>query len=779
MQATLSSRPGQVSDDSTRVKQRPPASPRPAPPVIFVALCGIIWPLATLLIEMSEGFSAEIWIDPIPSVWHVAAIAFAPLLNSYLLIRLTRGGSITPVMLLATAFCIGITAVYWALYVHWAVIGAFVFWMGFGLLPMAPMMTCIATIRIFRFMLRHSEPTVSKRQITLGIIAGISFLLVLEIPTVCAGLGLTLAANGAPQQKQTGLTLLRFFSGQKELVRFASGEVANRFEWESSWVASSVGLTAPSRDDARRELYRATGQSVEQNHRTRRGWDQDRAATHVGAVLPRLGLASSTLEIAAKPEANLTYTEWTMEFANDYGVAQEARSEVQLPPGGVVSRLTLWVNGEEREAAFAGQSQVREAYTRVVARSQDPVLVTMSAPGRVLVQCFPVPARGTMQIRLGITAPLMRESDDIARYIFPTFTHQNFRNDIASDVRVQGINALDGFVKVSTGENGHLQRAVRLSDESITPSFTVPVKEPGIRWTRDTRAAGATYVIQRVERVAAVKKPCVVVVDGSESLRGLRKELGRQLEQLPSARIIFAGNSSVDEIVVPELPYATFKGGADNVAALEKAMELGKEAGISDILWIHGPQPVALTPVQSLNDHLQKFPNAHLMSLQVVAGRNAILEQLKPGSDVETIPMTRPVTERLAATLATLRGDAPGWTTKYEVSSSAPGADSAEASFHIVRSWANQRIRELIRGGDGSEAVRMAQRYQLVTPVSGAVVLETAKQFEEAGLKPGDFENSPTVPEPATMALVGIGAAMLLFKKRIVLRARSKRECRR
>jgi hypothetical protein len=523
MQATTSAQPAQVSETPTSTEQRAQSSVRPKPPLVFVILCGIIWPLATLLLEMSEGLSAEIWVDPIPSNWHVAAIACVPILNTYLLSRLLRGGSITPAMLLASAFCIGVTAFYWAIFIHWTVIGAFFFWIGFGLLPMAPMMSCIATVRLFRFMLRNYQGAISKRRITLGITAGISLLLILEIPILCAGLGLTLAATGAPGQKQTGLTLLSFFGEQKELIRFASGEQANRFRWESQWVADLVGLAAPSRDDARRELYRATGESVERSHRTRRGWDQNRAATKVGAVLPRLGLANSTLEIAAKPESGLTYTEWTMKFANEYGMAQEARSEVQLPPGGVVSRLTLWVNGEEREAAFAGQSQVREAYTRIVARSQDPVLVTMTAPGRILVQCFPVPAHGSMQIRIGITSPLVRETDRTARYIFPTFTHQNFRNNAASSAHVYGLNALEEFNKVTNDGQSHFERKIRLNDQAITPSFVVPVGPTGIQWARDTRGGGDAYVVQRIERVGTVKKPCIVVIDGSESVRRFAK----------------------------------------------------------------------------------------------------------------------------------------------------------------------------------------------------------------------------------------------------------------
>ena len=45
---------------------------------------------------------------------------------------------------------------------------------------------------------------------------------------------------------------------------------------------------------------------------------------------------------------------------------REARAELALPPGGVVSRVTLWIDGVEREAAFAGRDATRRAYERVV-----------------------------------------------------------------------------------------------------------------------------------------------------------------------------------------------------------------------------------------------------------------------------------------------------------------------------------------------------------------------------------------------------------------------------
>jgi len=71
----------------------------------------------------------------------------------------------------------------------------------------------------------------------------------------------------------------------------------------------------------------------------------------------------------------------------------------------------------------------------------------------------------------------------------------------------------------------------------------------------------------------------------------------------------------------------------------------------------------------------------------------------------------------------------------------------------------------------------MAVGYQLVTPVSGAVVLETVQQYEQAGLEPVDEATVPTIPEPQTIFLMGIVAVMLLWaviKKRFIYHENTK-----
>ncbi len=59
----------------------------------------------------------------------------------------------------------------------------------------------------------------------------------------------------------------------------------------------------------------------------------------------------------------------------------------------------------------------------------------------------------------------------------------------------------------------------------------------------------------------------------------------------------------------------------------------------------------------------------------------------------------------------------------------------------------------------------LACRHQLVTPVSGAVVLETKQQYAQAGLEPVPSSTVPIIPEPSSVTLVGLGVGLLLFRR--------------
>ena len=90
--------------------------------------------------------------------------------------------------------------------------------------------------------------------------------------------------------------------------------------------------------------------------------------------------------------------------------------------------------------------------------------------------------------------------------------------------------------------------------------------------------------------------------------------------------------------------------------------------------------------------------------------------------------------------------------------------EGTETSMHLARLWAAEEVARLSAARHAAEAMRVAARYQLVTPVSGAVVLETQAQYQRAGLQPVPAESVPVIPEPSGGVLLLIG--LLFFAAR-------------
>ena len=73
-----------------------------------------------------------------------------------------------------------------------------------------------------------------------------------------------------------------------------------------------------------------------------------------------------------------------------------------------------------------------------------------------------------------------------------------------------------------------------------------------------------------------------------------------------------------------------------------------------------------------------------------------------------------------------------------------------ETSLHLARLWARDEVLRLLAARQIEAAVQLAAQYQIVTLVSGAVVLETKEQYQQTGLEPADPATVPAIPEPAS-----------------------------
>jgi hypothetical protein len=518
-------------------------------------------------------------------------------------------------------------------------------------------------------------------------------------------------------------------------------------------------------------------------------WDEGRGGTEVGARLRGLSMQSSRMDWHVDADSALAHGEWTLEFHNQHRNAQEARCQMLLPPGACVSRLTLWINGEPREAAFGARAQVTQAYRQtVVVDRRDPVLVNMVGPDRVLTQCFPVPPNGSMKIRLGITAPLDAQAP--AALFMPLIVERNFIIPPAAKhaVWVQAPQALEvpaAWQKAAVTQNGGWTWQAEVPQVELA-GLNFGIKQlplPKV-WTKD-KLAGNEPPFVMVERMPATSesalKPIYVIVDASARLRphaALIREALKQLSKQAPVTIWASTDGEAVEVPVAEIDKhlldANFAGGRDAVPAFKAALQrLRKTATPVTLIWLHGPQPVELSGEDGVKQLLERSGSTTpVHALELEHGRNKLMEKLYDATPVfGGLRWSGGAGNELASALLSIRN---GPTTKARISRTATApADGKEVWDQLARQAVFGEVMAAFQGRDHvpADQAKRAAQHQLVTPYSGAVVLENQQQYDRAGLKPVDEGSTPQIPtlgtpEPSRILLIMIGLTALGFRRR-------------
>lgn len=520
-------------------------------------------------------------------------------------------------------------------------------------------------------------------------------------------------------------------------------------------------------------------------------WDDERGGSEVGARIRGLSLFASRLDWHVDGDSALAHGEWTLEFKNQHSNAHEARCQMLLPADGCVSRLTLWINGEPREAAYASRSQVTAAYRQtVVVDRRDPVLVNMVGPDRVLTQCFPVPPGGTMKIRLGITAPLQMQQ----ALFMPQIIERNFsiHEGAKHTVWVQSRRPLSG------GES--YKDAASTQDEAWVWQAEVPQVALGSLvfrtqeaplpkvWTRDKLAAGDEQPIVVAERMpsaanVSADKPLLLVVDGSAALRPhadlIRDVLKKLAAKNPKLAVWVSNDSGADEVMSAEITHgldsARFAGGRDSASAILAALQRKRVSGKGEatLLWLHGPQPAQAGRKEAVKQLLERGGSTSpIHALALEKGRNRLLEELYDAAPVTGgFRWDREGVESLVDIIQKLHdGDVP--TVRYSRAAEPP-ADGKEVWDQLARHAVFSEVMSVFQGRDQvvADQAKRASQHQLVTPYSGAVVLENQQQYDRASLKPVDAGSTaqlPTTaaPEPAGALLVLLGLLLMMQRRR-------------
>jgi hypothetical protein len=627
------------------------------------------------------------------------------------------------------------------------------------------------------------------------------------------------ARSGSLSRKTEAITTLRSVATEEDLRPwkfpiggFALGEL----------LIPNRGLAAPNQLD--RDLYfKITGKSffdTGKNTSDAPSLETMIQNPAVGDVVTGLSLTKSQIAGNINTETLSSSIDWTLTFHNSTSSAQESRCEIALPKGAVVSRATLWIDGEPRDGAFDASMKVRAAYENIVGQRRDPLLVTMSAPDHILVQSFPVPVASEQKIRIGFKIPLETKDGKTCSMELPKLLSSNFmqpkRHRVTLHSQNKPINDLAGVVATKKDNGYELSGIIKTSDKSKSIGTVIVQRTDLLREfaTLDWFAKDARYIVARLQNVTtpAIKR-VFVVVDGSASLKTELPQIKEAIESIPAGlkpMVFVASEKNLQEqVAVSEsqgesvaefetqneeaaadktpimmdkadalkaLTPDVFVGGQENYKTLREALETAAEEPNCSVLWIHGPQP--LSPALGDSKALDLVNRVTLNDLQIGAGPNTALQKLKQ-EDVtnyvtcETVARKEDERKKLSTIKSSSLADdvkvlATTWArgtkrlalvktysqTKPKTKIFTDKASSAE----VTCLWARDEVARLMSLSEGHQAKLIGAKYRIVSPVTGAVILQTFEEYKSAGLDPGQYRDGLGTISPA---LVNTGGGLV------------------
>ena len=758
---------------------------------MFVLFFGIVAPAAALILGWIMRSSPCFFLfDPIPTCRHLFIYSLIPICN--LCCRFSRSenrdylpilGFLNGAAIGASFFCtlmlfpffmlLIVGAVVLCIRWEWMIFAVLSGWFSmvllfFGILWTIPLLAFISANRC-RHHLKRRIPETGRGKIPgtwTGIILTVTLLIMLEIPLNLTLWGIRLASS---ERTETHIRLLRMFGDEETILKMCYGKI------RLTPLGFFSSMTAKYPSDISALYYRVTGKSFNEtgpygDPRFRpRNTDVCLGTDSVGGKQKGLSLSLSRMEGVIHSDVAHSYLEWTLEFENTSDSEQEARAQIQLFQGSTVSRVTMWIDGEEREALFAEKEKVLKAYRQSVSRKQDAVLVSDKGNGRIMVQCFPVPGRGKMKIRLGITSPLFLEKEDQGRLNIPCFPETNFDigENFRHSVRIESkhpLSAENRQFKTAHSEQGLyvIQGTAGKTDLSETAIVIQAARSPAavMCWSRDPVGSGAIWqMIGTAERTCPSR--IIFVIDGSRGMREFMPEIADALSYLPqgiefgltvasdtadSVLLLSAGTPETYRAAGERLKKTDCIGGQDNISVLIQAWDIAAEKKNSAVVRIHRGQPVLLQSPEILKQKIENCPEIRLFDIQAANGADRILEAFDLKGNIEVIS----VFGNMSRDLKRLFSEWKGTQKYYGLSRSRIGTGfglsrDRETSSHLARLWAYNEVLKLCAADvheQKEQTVQFAADYHIVTPVTGAAAIKSDSPYRMALLELFDIRSA-------------------------------------
>lgn len=480
------------------------------------------------------------------------------------------------------------------------------------------------------------------------------------------------------------------------------------------------------------------------------------------------------------PQFAISYTEKTVTVSNlknaeSWPMQQEAIYTFHLPEGGVVSALSLWINGREEKGVLTTQEKAATAYKTIVGVEQhDPSVVHWQEGNTVSVRVFPVEAQKSRVFKIGITAPLRKNANHLV-YDNIYFDGPSTR-DAAEDIAV-GFDHKQKMLAVPASLNSMDEQHYRRSG-NYTADWSVDFPFEGLS-PQGFSFNGYTYTLSpyREERAAAVINTIYLDVNSSWT----KDEFEKVYDLVKSKKVYVYSNTLIKmdagnkEQLFEQLSALQFSlfplyaiKNAETALLISKSTEASPDLGDlheSDFYkntkkYLAGSARIKFFNIgQSLSPYLKTLVEYRVFDYE--QGNPALLQELLQKSvfAVSKEDSNHVVVHNAAFMITESEGAMP---------SPAPDHLMRLFAYNHIMQQAGKKLLDSIP--EENELVTEAKTAVIVTPVSSMVVLESQADYDRFKITPNNnslgnasLKSKGSVPEPHEWLLILLALSVLAY----------------